>query len=97
MIAQWRAAIIVSKVGVGGRTYDMHSLFCFFLEKSKLLAIGWQDGQVSTWNVMESLQENSSSCACSNQGVHKQPITALIWNPSGTRLVTGDKVRERET
>lgn len=59
----------------------------------KLLAVGWADGQVSTWNVMESLQENASTCACSNQGVHKQPITVIIWNPSGTRLVTGDKAR----
>lgn len=57
----------------------------------QLLAIGWVDGQVSTWNVMESLQENASICACSNQGVHKQAITVIIWNPSGTRLVTGDK------
>ena len=59
----------------------------------QLLAVGWVDGQVSTWNVMESLQENASTCACSNQGVHKQPITVVLWNPSGTRLVTGDKVR----
>lgn len=40
---------------------------------------------------MESLQENASTCACSNQGVHKQSITVILWNPSGTRLVTGDK------
>lgn len=59
----------------------------------KILAIGWHDGQVSAWNVMEALQENTSSCACSNQGVHKQSITAMLWNPSGTRLITGDKVR----
>ncbi|CAM9668740.1 unnamed protein product, partial [Ectocarpus sp. 12 AP-2014] len=59
--------------------------------RGRLLAIGWVDGQVSTWNVMEPLQEDTSICACSNQGVHKQPITVVLWNPSGTRLVTGDK------
>ncbi|CAN0359662.1 unnamed protein product, partial [Hapterophycus canaliculatus] len=59
-----------------------------------ILAVGWIDGQVSTWNVMETLQENASTCACSNQGVHKQPITVVLWNPSGTRLVTGDKASD---
>ncbi|CAN0370045.1 unnamed protein product [Pylaiella littoralis] len=59
--------------------------------RGRLLAVGWADGQVSTWNVMEPLQEDASTCACSNQGVHKQPITVILWNPSGTRLVTGDK------
>lgn len=58
----------------------------------KQLAIGWLDGQVSAWSVMDTLQENASTCTCSNQGVHKQPITTMLWNPSGTRLVTGDKV-----
>lgn len=60
----------------------------------QLLAVGWMDGQVSAWSVMETLQENASACTCSNQGVHKQPITVMLWNPSGTRLVTGDKASD---
>lgn len=69
----------------------------FILSHSRqLLVIGWMDGQVSTWNVMDTLQGNLSMCACSNQGVHKKPLTVMMWNPSGTRLTTGDKARAKK-
>lgn len=81
----------LSKV-VEGYLHQMYPRLAIGVFVSQLLAIGWTDGQVSTWSVMEPLQENASPCTSSNQGIHRQSVTVLLWNPSGTRLVTGDKV-----
>ncbi|CAM9286859.1 unnamed protein product [Discosporangium mesarthrocarpum] len=59
--------------------------------KGKTIGVGWSDGQVSVWNVMEPLPESPSVCTCANFSVHRLPVTFLLWNPAGTRLVTGDK------
>ncbi|CAM9713946.1 unnamed protein product, partial [Choristocarpus tenellus] len=58
--------------------------------RGKILGVGWTDGQVSIWNVMEPLRKSASVCTCANLSIHRLPVTLLIWNQSGTRLVTGD-------
>jgi hypothetical protein len=46
-------------------------------------------GVVSTWV----WQERTAAGMYTNQQVHSAGIAFLLWNPAGTRLITGDKVR----
>ncbi len=45
---------------------------------------------ISTWFI--DTKNNKSLAQTSNNTQHQSGITCLKWNPSGKRLVTGDKV-----
>lgn len=52
----------------------------------KILAVGWQTGEIMIWN--EGEQELFEA-----PHLHKSEIAVLHWNASGTHLVSGDKVQ----
>jgi WD40 repeat protein len=49
-------------------------------------------GMVSCWSVDGKTKPSSTF---SNNVQHTSTITVLKWNPSGKRLVTGDKVKDQ--
>lgn len=52
----------------------------------KILAVGWQTGEISLWNEQE--QELIDA-----PHMHKGELSILHWSSSGSRLVSGDKVK----
>lgn len=52
--------------------------------KSKIIAVGWADGQVSVWAV-----RTASDCRFAYEG-KRSPIRACEWSRSATRLITCD-------
>lgn len=51
----------------------------------KILAIGWENGEVVIWNENDhELHETSTN--------HKTAVNIVAWNPSGSRLATADVV-----
>ena len=49
------------------------------------MAIGWRSGELTVFNMAEpELYEQST--------IHKKQIVFLVWNLTGRRLITGDKV-----
>ncbi len=55
--------------------------------ESKIIAVGWQSGEITTYNHSEEKVHEQSS-------IHRSPITVIQWNQNGSRLISGDKVRE---
>ena len=52
-----------------------------------ILAVGWRRGEITIFNLTEpDLFEQST--------VHKKPLVFLVWNLTGRRLISGDKVYE---
>ena len=51
----------------------------------KILAVGWENGEVVIWNENDhELHETSMH--------HKGAVTIIQWNPSGSRLASADLV-----
>lgn len=53
--------------------------------ESRIIAIGWRSGEITTYNHGEDLIHEQSS-------IHRSPITVVRWNQNGFRLISGDKV-----
>ena len=50
-----------------------------------ILTVGWSSGEITVFNLSEpNLFEQSN--------VHKKPLVFLVWNATGRRLISGDKV-----
>lgn len=52
----------------------------------KILAIGWQSGDVLIWNEHDRELHEASS-------IHQSPVKVVQWSSNGNRLVTCDQVR----
>lgn len=50
-----------------------------------VVAIGWTSGDITVYNENEHVLFEVSS-------LHRAPLVFLVWNMSGTRLISGDKV-----
>lgn len=57
--------------------------------KSKLLATGWDDGHVSVWSIAKPAEKREISCCFASDKKHQTQLT-LLWNPTGSRLLTCD-------
>ena len=53
-----------------------------------VIAIGWQSGEITTYN-------NSEDGIYEQSSMHRAPITTVRWNQSGSRLISGDNVSSR--
>lgn len=53
--------------------------------EKKILAVGWEGGEVTTWNTQEAE-------FCERMAVHKSPLHLLQWSMQGGHIVTADKV-----
>lgn len=53
--------------------------------EDKVIAIGWQSGEITTYDVGENKIYEQSS-------IHRSPLTVITWNQCGSRLVSGDQV-----
>nr|XP_026689727.1 intraflagellar transport protein 140 homolog [Ciona intestinalis] len=51
----------------------------------KLLAVGWENGEVLVWNDQEKELHEIPS-------LHMKALSTITWSSNGTRLATGDKV-----
>lgn len=51
----------------------------------KILAIGWQSGDVLIWNEHDRELHEASS-------IHQSPVKIIHWSNNGNRLVTCDEV-----
>lgn len=70
--------------------------------KSKIIASGWEDGYISVWGISTTPNVGSgggggvmsvptSSCVFAADSKHGHtPVRIAMWNPSATRLITGD-------
>ena len=55
-----------------------------------ILAVGWRSGEITVFNITEpNLFEQSN--------VHKKALVFLVWNSTGMRLISGDKVNAENT
>ncbi len=52
---------------------------------TKVIAIGWRSGEITTYNYSENLIYEQSS-------IHRSPLAVIKWNQNGSRLVSGDAV-----
>ena len=52
---------------------------------TKVIAIGWRSGEITSYNHSENLIHEQSS-------IHRSPLTVIKWNQNGTRLISGDRV-----
>jgi WD40 repeat protein len=60
------------------------SRFVMWHPTKKVLATAWANGNVATWTDQErTLREGK---------MHRSAVCFMKWNPTGTRLVTGDEV-----
>ncbi|XP_078482947.1 intraflagellar transport protein 140 homolog [Ciona intestinalis] len=50
----------------------------------KLLAVGWENGEVLVWNDQEKELHEIPS-------LHMKPLSTITWSSNGSRLATGDK------
>ncbi len=57
--------------------------------KKKILIVCWDGGEITTWN------DNTKRLE-SFIGVHQTTVTAISWSSNGTRLITGDEVKNNE-
>ncbi len=48
-----------------------------------ILAIGWENGTITLWN-------DDTKNAKEEPSIHKDPVNLVMYNPSGTRMVTAD-------
>lgn len=53
--------------------------------ESQVIAVGWQSGEITSYNHTEEKVYEQSS-------IHRSPVTVLHWNQNGSRLISGDKV-----
>ena len=51
-----------------------------------IIAIGWRSGEITTYSDSEHESFEQSS-------VHRAPLVFVVWNASGNRLISGDKVQ----
>ena len=51
----------------------------------KILAIGWQSGDVLIWNEHDRELHEAAS-------IHQSPVRIIQWSNNGNRLVTTDEV-----
>lgn len=54
---------------------------------SKVIAIGWRSGEITTYNHAEDQIHEQSS-------IHRMPVAVIRWNQNGSRIVSGDKVNK---
>ena len=54
--------------------------------QQSIIAIGWRSGEISLHNCREHDSSEQSS-------VHRAPLVFTVWNATGSRLISGDKVR----
>ena len=52
---------------------------------SRILAIGWRSGEITTFN-------HHSFDYFEQSSLHRSPMTVIRWNKNGSRLITADKV-----
>ena len=50
-----------------------------------IMAIGWKSGEITVYNQSERESFDQSI-------VHRKPLVFLVWNTTGSRLISGDKV-----
>lgn len=53
----------------------------------KVLAVGWENGEILVWNVDAKEMYESTH-------IHKAALSIIHWSSNGTRLATGDTVRQ---
>ena len=53
-----------------------------------IMAIGWRSGEITLYNESEHESFEQSS-------LHRKPLVFLVWNSSGSRLISGDKVESQ--
>ena len=53
--------------------------------ESKIITVGWQSGEITTYNHNEEKVHEQSS-------THRNPITVIRWNQNGSWLISADKV-----
>ena len=53
--------------------------------EKKVIAIGWESGEITTYNNSEEKVHEQSS-------IHRSSIAVVRWNQSGSRLISGDEV-----
>ena len=61
--------------------------------KTKAIATGWEDGHIAVWGLSSSGSQNMPGSTCIFAAVTKSvyaPIRIMTWNPSATRLLSGD-------
>lgn len=62
--------------------------------KLKVIASGWEDGYISVWGISTTPGAASvptSTCVFAADSKHGHtPMRIAMWNPSATRLITGD-------
>ena len=62
--------------------------------KAKLVASGWEDGYVAVWGLSTKpggATTPTGACIFAADSKHgRTPVRIGMWNPSATRLVTGD-------
>lgn len=51
-----------------------------------ILAIGWRSGEITVYN-------ESNHELFQRSSLHKKPIAFVVWNSTGSRLISGDKVK----
>ena len=54
-----------------------------------ILAVGWRSAEITIFSLSEHDLFQQSN-------VHKKPLVFLVWNTTGRRLISGDKVYEEK-
>ena len=58
--------------------------------ESVIMAIGWRSGEITVYNKSEQESFDQST-------VHRKPLVFLVWNTTGSRLISGDKVETTDS
>jgi intraflagellar transport protein 140 len=93
-LVRYQGQRAASSTPIQGSVNGISAVRLAFHPTDKTLAAGWSDGQISVWNPLSDISssslENRSCCLSANSDVHSTVIVFMLWNPTGSRLISGD-------